>query len=100
MSDSEPSEGNKYFGWMSKGYVWIALLVFALVTVFCFGVASSEAASAAEAFLVPLGFIAAFGVIVLIVALCVGGKPYQPVKATQDKDPKYQRLLDERRRRT
>lgn len=93
MTNSKPSEGSKYFGWMTKGHVWIALLIFALVAVLCFGVASSEAASAAEAVLVPLGFAAAFGVILLIVALCVGGKPYQPVKARQD-DPEYQARFD------
>lgn len=41
----------------------------------------------------------------LFAALCFGigllgalGKAHQPVKATQDKDPEYQRLLDEKRR--
>lgn len=99
MSGSKPNEDNKYFGWVSKGHVWIGIGVCAAIVALSLCVASAGVPGW-QAAAVPLGFGAFCLGLILIVALCVGGKPYQPVKATQDADPKYQRELDKQRKRT
>ena len=99
MSDSEPRKGIPGLRWVSEGHWWIAIGVFALIGVLCFGASSSVATSGPEVTFVMGCLAAALAFFLLVGRLFAGSGRHQQVKATQD-DPEYQRRLDEQRKRT
>ena len=88
--------------WRLMGYVsfWGTLVSVLGVIGLLWGANSTSSTSLRDTLMVCV-YVCCFALLCFGIALLGAlGKAHQPVKATQDKDPKYQRLLDEQRRRT